>query len=418
MTTVRRWGATTALLLGGLLLAASCKRNDESHAGHGAGMPVGSAPLTAATLANEHAAHGGDASTPAGYAPVTIDPARAAALGLSTVEVIERDFQRTVRTVGVVALDERRTTHVHAKVRGWIETLDVNFVGRKVTTGEQLCSIYSQEVFAAEIEFLSVLDRVRSRSAAKDSASPRPPPGEFAEAEQRAQEQLLAAARRRLSLWDVPIAEIDRLEATREAKRTFPLLAPRPGVVVDKQALEGMYVDPSVELYTLSDLSRLWVLADVYEADVPYVRVGTTARLTVEGVQAAHEAKVTFLAPTVDEATRTLKVRFELDNKEKKLRPGAFVNVSMDLGISHGLAVPESAVIRTGPRSIVFVAHGEPAEHLEPREVKIGPSVAEFYPVESGLRVGERVATGAQFLLDSESRLRATSGGGGAHGGH
>lgn len=412
MTTARRWCATSAILLAALLLAPACKRNDESHAGHGAGLPVGSAPLTAASVPGDHAVHGGDAPTPTGYAPVTIDPSRAAALGLRTEEVTERDFQRTVRTVGVVALDETRTTHVHAKVRGWIDALNVNFVGRKVTTGEPLCSIYSQEVFAAEIEFLSVLDRVQSRSAARDGASSRPLPGEFAEAEQRAQEQLLAAARRRLSLWDVPSAEIDRLERTREAKRTFPLLAPRPGVVVDKQALEGMFVDPSVELYTLSDLSRVWVLADVYEADVPYVHVGTTARLTVEGVQAAHDADVTFLAPTVDEATRTLKVRFELANKAQTLRPGAFVNVSMDLGISHGLAVPESAVIRTGPRSIVFVAHGD---HAEPREIKIGSLVADFYPVESGLKVGERVATGAQFLLDSESRLRATSGRGAPH---
>ncbi len=406
MTTMRRCGAKTAILVGALLLAAACKKSDP-HAGHGESLPASSAPLTAATLnSGDHAAHGGDASTPVGYAPVMIDPSRAEALGIHTVEVAERDFQRTVRTVGVVALDETRTVHVHAKVRGWIDTINVNFVGRKVTAGETLCSIYSQEVYAAEIEFLSVLDRVKGRPPAK---------GEFAQAEQTAEDQLLAAARRRLSLWDVPNAEVERLERTREAKRTFPLLAPRPGVVIEKQTLEGMFVDPSVELYTLSDLSHLWVLADVYDADVPYLRLGATARLAVEGVEAPLEAKVIFLAPTVDEATRTLKMRFELANKDQKLRPGAFVNVTMDVGITHGLAVPESAVIRTGPRSIVFVAHGEHAEHLQPREVKIGPLVSDFYPVEGGLTAGEHVATGAQFLLDSESRLRATSGGGGGH---
>ena len=164
-----------------------------------------------------------------------------------------------------------------------------------------------------------------------------------------------------------------------------------------------MYVDPSVELYTLSDLSRLWVLADVYEADVPYVRVGTTARLTVEGVQAAHEAKVTFLAPTVDEATRTLKVRFELDNKGEEAPAGRFVNVRRWTRISHGLAVPESAVIPEQVCARSCLSSREPAEHLEPREVKIGPSVAEFYPVESGLRVGESAWRPAQFL----PRLRA-----------
>lgn len=404
MTSVNRRPERMVILVIGLALAPACKNGDPSHARHGARVPAASAPLTAAAVhGGEHAAHGGDASTPVGYAPVTIDPARAEALGIHTAEVTEHDFERTLRTVGVVALDETRTSHVHAKVRGWIETLDVSFVGRKVTAGEPLCSLYSQDVYAAETEFLSVLDHVQGRGA---------PNGEFAAAEQHAQEQLLAAARRRLSLWDVPDAEVRRLEKTREAKRTFPLLAPRGGVVVDKQALEGMFVDPSVELYTLGDLSRLWVLADVYEADVPYVQVGTTARLAVEGVPAPIDAKVTFLAPTVDEATRTLKMRFELANEDRKLRPGAFVNVKMDVGTTHGLAVPETAVIRTGPRSIVFVAHGE---HLQPRAIEIGAPVSDFYPVESGLTAGERVAIGAQFLLDSESRLRATSGGGGGH---
>src|SRR5262249_38652695 len=159
-------------------------------------------------------------------------------------------------------------------------------------------SIYSQDVYAAEIEFLSILDRMKA-----------PAPGEFAAAEARAQQQLLDAARRRLSLWDVPKEEIARLESTREAKRKCPLLATRPGTVVRNEAIEGMYVDPSLELYTLSDLSRVWVLVDVYEADVPYVRVGAPARLTLEGQDAPIEAKVAFLPPTIDEATRTLKAR-------------------------------------------------------------------------------------------------------------
>ncbi len=402
-----------ALLFVASILIAGCRGGSTEHgdhAGHGA-TPAGSAPLTAATIGHE--AHRGDASAPAGYAPVMLNEAQATALGVRTVEVGEREFVRKVRTVGVVALDETRTAHVHAKVRGWIDTINVNFVGRRVVPGETLCTIYSQDVYAAEIEFLTVLDRVRERPAAS---------GEFAQAEQRATEQLLAAARRRLSLWDVPKAEIDRLESTREAKRTFPLLSPRAGEVVSKQALDGMFVDPSVELYTLSDLSRVWVLADIYEADVPYVHLGQTGHLDVEGTQAGIDAKVSFLAPTLDEATRTLKARFELPNADRKLRPGAFVNITMDLGMTRGLAVPESAVIRTGARSIVFVAHGEQppagdqeARHLEPREIKIGALVSDFYPVESGLAAGERVAVGAQFLLDSESRLRATSGAGGGH---
>jgi Cu(I)/Ag(I) efflux system membrane fusion protein len=332
-------------------------------------------------------------STP-GYAPVTIDPSRKAALQLSTAPVEESEFTRVVRTVGVVALDETRSAHVHSKVRGWIDGINVDFVGRKVKAGEPLCSIYSQEVYSAEIEFLSILNRSSNQGG---------------------QDPLLEAARQRLSLWDVPLGEVHRLEMTREPQRTFPLLAPRAGTVVSKEAIQGMFVDSALELYTLSDLSRLWVLVDVYELDVPYVHIGDPAKLTIEGASESHDSKVAFLAPTIDEATRTRKVRFELENKDGGLLPGAFASAELTLSMGRGIAIPESAVIRTGARSIVFVSHGAEGEHLAPREVKLGPLVGDRYRVESGLAAGERVATGAQFLLDSESRLRATSGPVGGH---
>jgi Cu(I)/Ag(I) efflux system membrane fusion protein len=346
-----------------------------------------------------HAAHpqptGGAAlSALAGYAAVSIDPARAAAMQLSTAPVEAREFAKTLRSVGIVTLDETRSAHVHAKVRGWIDAIQVDFVGRKVSAGEPLCSIYSQDVYAAEIEFVSILER----STGHSSADP-----------------LLDAARRRLALWDVPKGEIDRLEQTREARRTFPLLAPRSGVVVSKEAIQGMYVEPSLELYTLSDLSHVWVLVDVYEADVSYVHVGDHARLTIEGQASPHEAVVSFLAPTLDEATRTRKVRLELNNKRGDLLPGSFATAELELPLGKGLAVPENAVIRTGARSIVFVAHGQHGEHLDPREVTLGPRVGDWYRIEAGVTLGERVATGAQFLLDSESRLRATSSPGTGH---
>lgn len=359
------------------------------------------APATAPHAGHEPAKLPG--AIPSGYAPVVIDPSRAGALDLTPVRVEERHFTKLLRTVGVVTLDETRTAHVHSKVRGWISGIAANFVGRKVAAGEALCSIYSQEVFAAELEFLALSERSPSQLA---------PSGEFAEAERRAQQQLLGAARRRLSLWDVPKAEIARLEATREPRRTFALSAPRAGVVVAKQAIEGMFIDPSVELYTLSDLSKVWVLADVYEADVPLVRVGAKARLAIEGHEGAIEATVAFLPPTLDEATRTLKMRFELDNKEGAVRPGSFVSVTLDLDLGKGLAVPESAVIRTGTRAIVFVVH---ENHVAPREIVLGPLVGASYRVDGGLTAGELVATSAQFLLDSESRLKASSARGSGH---
>jgi Cu(I)/Ag(I) efflux system membrane fusion protein len=348
------------------------------------------APMTS------HAGHGGaePPASPQGYAPVMIDPSRAAALQLATAPVEERELARLVRTVGVIALDETRSAHVHSKVRGWIDGIHVNFVGQRVRAGEPLCSIYSQDVYSAEIEFISILGRTAGDGA---------------------QDPLLEAARHRLALWDVPSAEIERLERTREPRRTFPLLAPRTGTVVAKEATQGTFVDPSLELYTLSDLSRVWVLVDVYEADVPYVHVGDTAKLTIEGQSQALTARIAFLTPTLDEATRTRKVRLELANPAGRFLPGAFASAEMNLPMGRGLAIPESAVIRTGARAIVFVAHGQPPEHLEPREVTLGPLIGDRYRVEAGVAAGEQVATSAQFLLDSESRLRATSGQGGGH---
>ena len=365
------------------------ERTAPSASEHVHGAPPRPAPLQAEPPG--HVPQG--SGTPAGYAEITLDPGQMAGLQLSTAVVQERDFSSTVRTVGAVTLDETRSAHVHTKVRGWIESIRANYVGQKVSAGETLCSIYSQEVFAAEVELVSLLARSRTEGS----------------------DPLLEAARQRLSLWGVPRNELERLEKTREPQRSYPLLAPRAGTVVAKTAIQGMYVEPSLELYTLSDLSRVWVQADVYERDVPNVRVGDTAKLSMQGEDQALEGKVTFLAPTIDEATRTRKVRFELANKNGRILPGAFATVELNVPMGKGLAVPESAVIRTGARAIVFVVHGAQNEHVVPREVKLGPLVSDFYRVESGLADGDQVATGAQFLLDSESRLRATSVPGGGH---
>jgi membrane fusion protein, copper/silver efflux system len=374
--------------------------------------------VSSAPASGDHAAHTtgpGDkpaptpamAVVPAGYTGFTLDLKRARSIGLSTATIEEQDFARSLRTVGVVTLDETRTSHVHAKVRGFIENISVDFVGKGVRQGQPLITIYSQEVYAAELEFLSVLEQPASGAALT---------GEFASAERKARELLLAGARRRLSLWDVPKGEIERLEQTRVPKKTFTLASPRTGIVVAKQALLGMFIDPSVELYLISDVRKLWVLADIYGTDVPFLKLGSSASLRIEGtLPHAMPAKVAFIPPTIDEPTRTLKVRFEVENREGHVRPGAFVTVEMDVSLGRGLGIPEDAVVHAGPRAIVFVVG---RERIEPREVSLGPNLGGRYRVEKGLRAGERVATGAQFLLDSESRLRASSAPGGAHGGH
>jgi membrane fusion protein, copper/silver efflux system len=374
------------------------------HAGH----------VLVASESEPHSGHGlretppeTKASVPVGFANFSLDSNRTAGMGLALAPVEERKFQRTIRTTGAVSLDETRTSHVHSKVRGWIERVTADFIGKKVVAGTPLCEIYSQEVYAAQLEFLSVIDQTRSRAAAN---------GAFAEAERAATEKLAAAARRRLTLWDVPPAQIDKLEQTGQPQRTFTLTAPRSGIIVSRQAIAGMFIDPSTELYVVSDVAKLWVQADIYAADVPWMKVGTLASLTIEGAESQRRpATVSFLPPTIEEVTRTLKVRFDLDNKDGRLRPGAFATVELQVDLGSSLAIPENAVIRAGSRDITFVvADGT----VEPRAVSLGPIVDGYYKVESGVSRGESVAVGAQFLIDSESRLRATSSPGASHGGH
>jgi Cu(I)/Ag(I) efflux system membrane fusion protein len=362
-----RSGALAALLvLAGGVAAVMYVRGTREHA------PVAGehAPVAGehAPVAGEHAGHAGHEAVapagPPGFAPVMIEAGQTEAMGLTTEAVDERDFHRKLRTVGVVAVDETRTAHVHARVRGFIEGFHVQYVGRKVRAGEPLVSLYSQEVYAAELELVSIV-----RSPVK---SP----------------ELLDAARKRLSLWEVPRAIVAQVEATGEPQRTFPVLAPRAGVVIAKQAFEGLFIDPSIELYTITDLSRVWVLADIYETDVALVKAGSTARLLIEGQPTPVTAKVAFLYPTIDEPTRTRKVRFELANPAGALLPGAFVTAELELELGRGLAVPESAVIRTGERAIVFVVHEGDGAHAVPREVTLGPLAGDHYRVDAGLAAG------------------------------
>lgn len=386
-----------------LVLAMGCKAPPHEHqARQASAAPSG-------TSTSGHESHGTPASTlgarPRGYASVPLRSAAIQRLDLTTAVVEEHDFEKSLRTVGVVAVDETRSSHVHPKVRGWVDQIYVDFTGKPVRPGSPLCTIYSPEILAAELELLSILDREPPPIASQQN--------DFADIERRARSVTLESARRRLALWDVSTAEIERLERTRQPQKSFTLSAPRGGTVVAKQAIAGMYVDASTELYLLSDLSRVWVLVDLYETDVPFVKIGDVAQLVIEGIGPEPvEATVSFLHPTIDEATRTVKARFELDNRKQLLRPGAFVTAQMDVSMGRGLGVPEGAVLKTGSRNLVFVVEDGRAV---PREVRLGPAAGGWYRVVSGLEAGVRVATGAQFLLDSESRIRATSQPGTAH---
>jgi len=330
----------------------------------------------------------------AGRAALTIDAERRQLLGIRSEAVSAGPLARTIRTVGRVAVDERRLHHVHTKYDGYVEHLYVDFTGKLVRPGEPLLSIYSPELVATQEEYLLAL---RARRDLAAGGSP---------LVAGVGSDLVEATRRRLELWDVPRADIERLERTGEVRRTLDLYSESGGYVVQKMAFHGMRVTPADSLFDIADLSRLWVLADVYESDLPAVRLGMPAEVSLGYIPGKNwRGGVTFVAPAVEEATRTVKVRIEIENQGGELKPDMFADVRLFEDLGRGLAVPESAVIDAGDRKLVFLDRGQ--GRYQPREVKLGARVGDRFQVLSGLAEGDAVVASANFLLDSESSLRA-----------
>jgi Cu(I)/Ag(I) efflux system membrane fusion protein len=321
--------------------------------------------------------------------------------GVRTAEVAVRPLAREIRTVGLVVADERQVRRIQTKVSGWVEELYVSFTGEPVRAGQAILAIYSPELVASQREYLLALETFGD-------------PSRSAGLEERERRMLLDAARRRLELFDVAPSHLAELERTRDAQRRIVLHSPIAGFVTIKSVLQGTYVTPEMELYTVADLDRVWVLADVSEDEIPLVAVGQRAAIEVASAPGTREGTVAFLQPTLDAATRTLRVRFDVDNAAGTLRPGMYATVRLEHPLGDVLALPEEAVIDTGVRRIVFVEVAE--GRFQPREVSLGRKGGDALEVLAGLDAGERVAVSAQFLLDSESRLRGVSAP--AHGTH
>lgn len=374
----------------------------------------GQEPVAAAAATPAHAAHdvaaaaSGDSGAAAvlGYAPVEVDPGRQQLLGIKTTPVARERIAKEIRTVGIVQTDETRTTHVHVKFDGFIEQIYVNYVGRTVRKGQPLFKIFSRDLLAAQQEYLS------SRAALAQA------PAAGGDAVRAAAQQLASAARERLRLFDVPPAVLSDIERTGVAQRAITIVSPQTGTVIEKQAIEGLAVTPMMHLYVIADLSSVWMLADIYERDLAQIKVGQPATMRIEALPGRlFQGTVTFVSPTVDQGTRTAKVRFEFRNREGTLRPGMYATVEIAAGGGEGLVVSSDTVIDTGERKIVFVALGN--GHFEPRAVVTGAAFNGRYEVIEGLRAGDVVATSGQFLLDSESRIRgARTGAAPAHGAH
>jgi Cu(I)/Ag(I) efflux system membrane fusion protein len=293
-----------------------------------------------------------------------------------------------------VVPDESRVSHVHTRVSGWIERLYVNTTGARVRAGQPLAGIFSQELLSSQTEFLAV------RRAA--STGPR--------------SAVLEGARSRLKVLGMTDAEISAIEETGEPRRLVTVSAPRSGVVLHRGISVGTAVDPSTEIVTVADLSRVWVLAEVSEGEIPSVQIGTPAQLEFRASgREPFEARVEFLYPTLSERTRTLRVRLAVENRSGTLRPGIYGSVTFRVEPRSTLTVSRDAIVDTGSTQHVFVVAGE--RRFAPRAVKLGTRFDQRVEVREGLAEGDSIVASGVFLIDSESRLRASGGGTGhAHG--
>lgn len=321
-------------------------------------------------------------------------------IGVKSIMAAVRPLERMIRTVGRIEYDERRLATVNAKIEGWVEKLHVDYTGRYVKKGEPLAEIYSPELVASQQEFLNTLRWANQGKVVKDEHT--------AMLLTRDAEAIMQAAKERLRLWDIGDAQIDRITQAGKPLRTLTIYSPVSGYIVQKMAVQGMRVMPGEKLFDVADLDYIWIMADIYEQDLPLVKVGQKARIGLSYFPGREvTAQVDYIYPALAGETRTAKVRFTLPNPAGLLKPQMFTNVDIKIDQGHRLTVPTEAVIDTGARQIVYVDRGE--GNFEPREVTIGLRNEEMVEIVRGLKAGEKVAAAANFLIDSEAQLKGVA---------
>ncbi|HMF95531.1 MAG TPA: efflux RND transporter periplasmic adaptor subunit [Vicinamibacterales bacterium] len=320
---------------------------------------------------------------------IKISPERQQMIGVKFATVEMGGGTRAIRTVGRVSADETRVGHVHTRIEGWIEKVFVDFTGDVVKKDEPMLTIYSPEMLASQEELLLA---ARARDVMPS---------------------LFNAARRRLQLWDLSDDEIEQVLRTGQPIRSITVHAPMSGFVTERKAFPNQKITPDSDLYTITDLSRVWIVADVFESDITSIKVGAPAYVMFAGgVAPAIAARVSYILPQVDPLTRTLKVRLDASNPGTRMKPDMFVNVEFGVAGAPQLTIPAEAVLDTGDRQTVFVDLGN--GYLEPRQVAIGERFGDRVTAVRGLSAGERVVSSGTFLVDSESQLKAAATGMGA----
>jgi membrane fusion protein, copper/silver efflux system len=345
---------------------------------------------SAASAASEPRA---EAAGVPGLAVVEIDADRQQLIGLKTAAVESGPVGGAWRTVGRVAIDERRVRHINLKVSGFVERIYADFVGKSVQAGDPLFSLYSPELLATQEEYLLAL---KTRAALHEAGGASDDGAD-----------LVASARRKLMLWDVAASDVEAIERTGQPAKALTFYSPVAGVVTKKDIVQGMKLDAGAMPYEIVDLSSVWVLADVYESELRFVQEGMAATLELNAFpNRVFKGRVVFVDPLLDPRTRTVKVRLNFPNPSGELRPEMFGEVTLRGAPRAALRVPSDAVIDSGTEKVVFVASG--AGKFEPRKVAQGVSDGQHVEITHGLALGERVVTRANFLVDSESRLRAS----------
>jgi len=328
---------------------------------------------------------------------VKIDPVTVQGMGVRSAHAERRTLSREVQATGRVVHDEERLTRLHPKTEGWIEKLFVNKTGEQVQSDTILLNIYSPKLVTSQQEYLLAMNNLKTLKALENSP--------FEGILQGARD-LVKSSRERLVLLDVPEHQIRELEQTRKVKKSLHIHSPVKGIVMRINAREGQYVMPKTELYTLADLSRVWVYAEIYENELPWVQVSDEAQMRLAGVPGrVFRGRVTYVYPYAEPKTRTIKVRLEFENEDLLLKPDMFANVTIQATRRiDAVVIPTQSVVRSGIREQVFVVRA-PGK-FEPREVELGVSSGPWVQILKGLETGEEVVTSALFLIDSESKLR------------
>ena len=326
---------------------------------------------------------------------IFVPPEKQQLIGMRSVAAEMGSLTKEIRIVGKVTYDETHLTHIHSKVSGYIEEVFADSVGKPVRAGDPLFTIYSPDLLATQQDFLLALksrDLLRNSTVASASMG---------------SENLIAAARERLRLWDVSDQEIQTLETEGKVKRAIAVYSPVTGIVMERAAYHhGTFVDPTKDLFTIVDLSHVWILGEVYETDLPLVRVGQSAQveLPYSGGGRKFSGRVEFIYPFLDPKTRTVQVRMEFANPDLSLKPEMFTNITMTASLGRQVLIPQDALMDTGTEQYVFVDKGN--GYVEPRKVKASTEAGDKVGIQEGLKPGERVVTGANFIVDSESRLK------------